>query len=100
MTDLCPSCLGQRHVEVDIGPLTSNEAFIYICAARYSIARPTYAGGIVIEELQRVIPRLPYSDRKLLEREISDALFKGEVDAPHKEAWQKVVDALRLTEDA
>lgn len=92
----CGSCLNQRHVTVD--PLTPDEAFLYVCAVRYAINRQTYAGGIVIQELQKAIPRLPYSDRKLLEKEIADALFKGEVDSVYRAQWEDVVEQLRQTE--
>jgi hypothetical protein len=94
----CGSCQGQCHVESDIILLTSNEAFIYVCATRYAINRMTYAGGIVIQELLRVIPHLPYNDRKLLETEIADALFRNAVDSVHRSEWEKVVDALRVAE--
>lgn len=95
---LCPSCLGQGHLEQDVRPLTPNEAFLYFAATRYAINRQSYAGGIVVEELRKVLHRLTYADRKLLEKEISDALFKGEVDSVHRAQWQEVVDQLRQTE--
>lgn len=91
----CGSCQGQGHVEVDAVPLTPNEAFVYVCAVRYALNRQTYAGGIVIEALTAVVDRMPYQDRKLLEREIADALFRHEVDTVHRTAWQGVVDRLR-----
>ena len=104
----CPSCQGQCHVEITLlpnrmvpprstMPLTPEEAFIYVCAVRYAINRQTYAGGIVVQELQKVIHRMPYSDRKLLEKEIADALFKGEVDSVHRAQWEAIVDQLRNT---
>lgn len=105
----CPSCQGQCHVEITLlpnrmvpprstMPLTPEEAFLYVCAVRYAINRQTYAGGIVIQELQKVIPRLPYSDRKLLETAIADALFKGEIEPACRPAWEQLVDTLRQTE--
>ena len=92
----CTSCQGQAHVSVD--PMTDNEAFIYVCATRYALNRQTYAGGIVIGELLKALPRIPYNDRKVLEREIADALFRNEVDAIHRADWQAVVDAIRQQE--
>ena len=92
----CTSCQGQGHVSVD--PMTDNEAFIYCCATRYALNRQTYAGGIVIGELLKALPRIPYNDRKVLEREIADALFRNEVDAIHRADWQAVVDAIRQQE--
>lgn len=76
MLDTCPSCLGQRHVEMDIE--SGFEA--------------------IILGLTAALPKLPYGDRKTLERTISDALFSNSVDAVHREAWTKLVDTLRQTE--
>lgn len=90
----CPSCLNQGHVEEQIVPLPSDEAFVYICATRYALNRQTYAGGIVIDALLRVAPRMEYTDRKLLEKEIADALFRDEVDKVHRVKWEGMVDTL------
>lgn len=75
----CGACLGKGCVEQEVVP-----------------PDPSFSRAIAM--LTSVIPKIPYADRKRLETEISDALFKGEVT--DKEAWEKVVDTLRLTEDA
>lgn len=104
----CGSCLGRGTVQVTTmggpvayvhTPLHHDEAFVYVCAVRYALNRQTYAGGIVIDALLEVVDRLPYKDRKLLEKEIADALFKHEVDAVHREAWQGVVTKLQQVEE-
>lgn len=97
---LCPHCLGQGHTEHEVVPLTPNEAFIYFAATRYALPRQTFAGSIVIEELQKVLHRMPYADRKLLEKEVSDALFKHEVDPLTRVQWEALVETIRQTEGA
>lgn len=96
----CPHCLGQGHSEYTVAPLSVNESFLYFAAMRYAINRQTYAGSIVIEELRKVLPRMSYADRKLLEKEIADALFKGEVDPAHKTAWEGLVTDIQRVEGA
>ena len=76
MLDTCPSCLGSRHVEVDVE--SGFEA--------------------IILGLTAALPKLPYADRKMLESTIADALFSGTVDPVHREAWTALAHALRQTE--
>lgn len=95
---LCPHCLGQCHVEREIAPLTENESFVYFAAVRYSLPRQTFAGSIVVDELRKVLPRMTYADRKLLEKEVSDALFKGTVDPLTRGQWEALVTDIQRVE--
>lgn len=83
----CGTCLGQGHLLVDAAPVPTATA---------GIPHPDFARAIAM--LSSVVAKIPYGDRKRLETEIADALFKGEVDPAHKTAWEGLVADIQRVE--
>ena len=75
--------------------LPVNDVNMLFFAMRYAIDRRTAAGSIVIDQLTEVIDRVPYADRKQLETEIADALFKDTVDPLMRAQWEDLITTIQ-----
>lgn len=77
--------------------LADREAFMVICAVRYAVGRSSYAPSIVMDEVRRLMPRIPKGDRIVLVKSIrSDLEYSGRIGGtiPYADEWTALANEL------